>query len=109
MRDKGKESEFFVDYPNIVKVCNEGDLVFIDDGMVSLRIESITDDCLDCIVENSGAVLNHKGVNLPNVNVDLPAVSKKDKADLDLGVKLYGGMVFASGRGAGEAVEAVRG
>eukprot|EP01084_Bolivina_argentea_P121021 214540_1 len=108
MRDKGTESEFFVDYPNIVKVCNEGDLVFIDDGLVSLRIESITDDGLDCIVENSGAVSNHKGVNLPNVNVDLPAVSKKDKADLELGVKLNVDMVFASFIRKVEDVQSVR-
>merc|ERR1712176_1163474 len=92
----GTEKEFFVDYTNITKVCKEGDLVFIDDGLVSLRIESIGADYLDCIVENSGAVSNHKGVNLPNVDVDLPAVSKKDKGDLELGVKLNVDMVFAS-------------
>merc|ERR1712154_197405 len=63
---------------------------------VSLRIESIGADSMECIVENSGAVSNHKGVNLPNVDVDLPAVSKKDKADLELGVKLEVDMVFAS-------------
>merc|ERR1719216_610109 len=96
MREKGTEKEFFVDYTNITKVCKEGDLVFIDDGLVSLRIESIGNDSMDCIVENSGAVSNHKGVNLPNVDVDLPAVSKKDKADLELGVKLNVDMVFAS-------------
>jgi len=108
MRDKGTEKEFFVDYVNIVKVCSEGDLVFIDDGLVSLRIESIGNDYLDCIVENSGAVSNHKGVNLPNVNVDLPAVSAKDKADLELGVKLNVDMVFASFIRKVEDVEAVR-
>merc|ERR1711933_485150 len=96
MREKGTEKEFFVDYKNITKVCKEGDLVFIVDGLVSLRIESIGADYLDCIVENSGAVSNHKGVNLPNVDVDLPAVSKKDKGDLELGVKLNVDMVFAS-------------
>jgi len=34
---------------------------------------------MDCIVENSGAVSNHKGVNLPNVDVDLPAVSGRTR------------------------------
>jgi len=96
MRDKGTEKEFFVDYTNITKVCHEGDTVFIDDGLVSLKVESIGADYMDCIVENSGAVSNHKGVNLPNVDVDLPAVSAKDKGDLELGVKLNVDMVFAS-------------
>eukprot|EP00486_Rosalina_sp_Unknown_P012119 CAMPEP_0201592622 /NCGR_PEP_ID=MMETSP0190_2-20130828/190471_1 /ASSEMBLY_ACC=CAM_ASM_000263 /TAXON_ID=37353 /ORGANISM="Rosalina sp." /LENGTH=370 /DNA_ID=CAMNT_0048051487 /DNA_START=576 /DNA_END=1688 /DNA_ORIENTATION=+ len=92
----------------MTKVCSEGDLVFIDDGLVSLRIESIGNDYLDCIVENSGAVSNHKGVNLPNVDVDLPAVSEKDKGDLELGVKLNVDMVFASFIRKVEDVEAVR-
>jgi len=96
MRNKGTEKEFFVDYTNITKVCKEGDVVFIDDGLVSLMVESIGADYMDCVVENSGAVSNHKGVNLPNVDVDLPAVSKKDKGDLELGVKLNVDMVFAS-------------
>ena len=108
MKSKGTEKEFFVDYKNITKVCSEGDLVFIDDGLVSLRIESIGNDYLDCIVENSGAVSNHKGVNLPNVDVDLPAVSQKDKGDLELGVKLNVDMVFASFIRKVEDVEAVR-
>mmetsp|Transcript_47102 Transcript_47102/g.42195 ORF Transcript_47102/g.42195 Transcript_47102/m.42195 type:complete len:531 (+) Transcript_47102:94-1686(+) len=108
MYDKGTEKEFYVDYTNMTKVCSEGDLVFIDDGLVSLRIESIGNDYLDCIVENSGAVSNHKGVNLPNVDVDLPAVSEKDKGDLELGVKLNVDMVFASFIRKVEDVEAVR-
>ena len=70
-----------------------GRLGLIDGGLISLRIESVGADVdfLDCAVDNSGAVSNHKGVNLPNVDVDLPAVSAKDK-----GVKLDVDMVFAS-------------
>jgi len=95
-KDKGTEKEFYVDYVNITKVCHEGDVVFIDDGLVSLRVQSIGADFLDCMVENSGAISDHKGVNLPNVDVDLPAVSVKDKSDLELAVKLNVDMVFAS-------------
>ncbi len=84
------------------------DVVYIDHGLVSLRIESIGTNFFDCIVENSGAVSNHKGVNLPNVDVDLPAVSEKDKRDLQLGVKLNVDMVFASFIRKVEDVEAVR-
>jgi len=96
MRAKGTEKCFFVDYANITGVCQEGTTVFIDDGLVSLRVESIGADYMDCVVQNSGAVSNHKGVNLPNVDVDLPAVSAKDKGDLELGVELNVDLVFAS-------------
>merc|ERR1719445_2444308 len=108
MRDKGTEKEFFVDYTNITKVCQVGTIVFIDDGLVSVMVESIGADYMDCVVENSGAVSNHKGVNLPNVDVDLPAVSAKDKKDLELGVKLNVDMVFASFIRKKEDVQAVR-
>merc|ERR1711971_999242 len=70
--------------------------------------ESVGADYMDCIVQNSGAVSNHKGVNLPNIDVDLSAVSAKDKGDLELGVKLNVDMVFASFIRKVEDVEAVR-
>ena len=93
---KGTKECFYVDYVNITKVTKVGDKVFIDDGLVSLEILEIGDKFLNCVVQNSGVVSNHKGVNLPNVDVDLPAVSAKDKADLELGVELGVDMIFAS-------------
>ena len=93
---KGTKDKFYVDYKNITKVTKVGDTVFVDDGLVSLKITKIGEDFLETVVENSGAVSNHKGVNLPNVNVDLPALSEKDLKDLEFGVKVGVDMVFAS-------------
>eukprot|EP00050_Salpingoeca_kvevrii_P005881 m.286160 g.286160 ORF g.286160 m.286160 type:complete len:515 (+) comp11527_c0_seq1:4239-5783(+) len=95
-KEKCDAKTLWIDYKNLPKVIRPGGLIFIDDGLISLRVESIDGENLHCIVVNSGFLGSRKGVNLPNVNVDLPAISKKDEGDLKFGIEQNIDMVFAS-------------
>ena len=85
-----------------------GNLVYIDDGLISLKVENIINNELHCVVVNSGKLGSRKGVNLPDADVDLPALSEKDRADLLWGVEQNIDMVFASFVRKASDVSAVR-
>ncbi|KAI0460927.1 Pyruvate kinase [Komagataella kurtzmanii] len=87
----------FIDYKNITKVIEPGKIIYVDDGVLSFEVLEVVDEnTLKVRSINAGAISSHKGVNLPNTDVDLPALSEKDKQDLRFGVKNKVNMVFAS-------------
>ncbi|MGL4831082.1 MAG: pyruvate kinase, partial [Propionibacteriaceae bacterium] len=59
-----------------------GHSLLIDDGKVALVADEVTETDVICTVQVPGTVSNHKGINLPGVAVNVPALSDKDEADL---------------------------
>lgn len=99
----------YIDYKNITKVLEKGKIIYVDDGVLSFVVEEIVDDkTMRVKAVNNGQISSHKGVNLPNTDVDLPALSEKDKADLRFGVKNKVHMVFASFIRSGEDIREIR-
>lgn len=86
-----------MDYKNITKVIDTGRIIYVDDGVLAFEVLSVTDEkTVKCRAINNGKISSKKGVNLPKTDVDLPALSEKDKADLRFGVKNKVDMIFAS-------------
>lgn len=64
-----------------------GDMILIDDGRISLRAESVTENDVNTVVVEAGVISNNKGINLPGVAVSVPAMSEKDIEDLRWGLR----------------------
>jgi pyruvate kinase len=75
----------FKGLPNDVKA---GDFLLIDDGKVKVKVLETDGVVVTTEVVVAGAVSNNKGINLPGVAVNVPALSDKDEADLRWGLKL---------------------
>eukprot|EP00300_Choanocystis_sp_HF-7_P037442 c5358_g1_i1.p2 GENE.c5358_g1_i1~~c5358_g1_i1.p2 ORF type:complete len:530 (-),score=125.80 c5358_g1_i1:63-1625(-) len=97
-----------ITYPTLNATVIPGDVILVDDGLISLIVREIVGDRVHCEVGNEGELGENKGVNLPGKDVDLPAVTEKDKADIAFGVRMDVDMIAASFMRNAATVEAVR-
>ncbi|KRF83551.1 pyruvate kinase isoform X2 [Drosophila virilis] len=92
----GSKDAIYVDYPKLPKIVKPKNLIFIDDGLISLIVKEVSGEEVVCKVLNGGKLGSRKGVNLPGIPVDLPSISDKDVCDLQFGVEHDVDMIFAS-------------
>lgn len=81
----GNSEKFSVTHKGITEDLSIGETILIDDGLIGLEVLSKSKTELKCKVLNTAPLGTYKGVNLPNSNVSLPALSDKDKSDLKFG------------------------
>lgn len=82
----GTKDKCTVSYKGLASDVKAGDAILIDDGLVGLRVQEVNGEDIVCLVENSGIVKNHKGVNVPGVKINLPALTPKDVSDIEFGI-----------------------
>ena len=92
----GDETRVSVTYKDLPQQLKEGDRILIDDGLLALRVRSLTDTDIYCTVEVGGKLSDRKGVNVPYVKLDLPFLSERDMDDLRFGVEMDVDYVAAS-------------
>lgn len=79
---EGNSQQASVDYTGVTQDAKPGLRVLINDGEIQLRVKQVMPDHLETEVLVGGIISNHKGVNLPGLNIRLPALTDKDKQDL---------------------------
>ncbi|MDF2546345.1 MAG: pyruvate kinase [Anaerosolibacter sp.] len=84
----GDENICTISYKELPKDVKKGDSILIDDGLIGLEVLEIIDNTdIKCSIKNSGTVKNHKGVNVPGVKINLPAITQKDSDDIIFGIQ----------------------
>jgi pyruvate kinase len=91
--DKSICSTTYKGLPGDVKV---GDMLLIDDGRLELRATAVSGNNVVTVVVYGGTCSNNKGINLPGVAVNVPALSEKDEDDLRWAIKLGADMIALS-------------
>jgi len=84
----GGDRTISTNYPGLPRNVHKGDRILLDDGTLELVVESTTATAVTTRCVRGGILKEHKGVNLPGVSVDLPAMTAKDLKDLEFGIRL---------------------
>jgi pyruvate kinase len=85
---EGTSERLPVAWPGFSELVDEGDVCYLADGAVRLRVDDVQDGEVVTNVEVGGSVASRQGLNLPNVTVSLPAVSAEDIALIDAGLEM---------------------
>ena len=70
-------------HPEIIAAAQIGSHLLLDDGKLKLKVVHVREDHLETIVINGGRLSDRKGVNVPDVVLPIPALTKKDREDME--------------------------
>jgi pyruvate kinase len=83
-------------FKRMPREVKKGDRILLGDGLIELRVVSTTSTLVVCTVINGGLLGEHKGINLPGVKLNIPALTPKDHADLKFALKAGANFIAVS-------------
>ena len=83
-------------FPGLAREVGPGARILLSDGLIELRVLRARGNEVECEVVNGGMLAEHQGINLPGVALSIPALTAKDRADLEFGLNSGVDMVALS-------------
>ncbi len=83
----GSKEALSINHPEILDQLNPGDRIYIADGTIRLKVIEKTDDGIVAKVILGGLISSRKGVNFPRIHLNIPALTEKDKKDIQFGIE----------------------
>ena len=94
---EGDNTIVSITYPRMVELVKPGNRILIDDGLLDMRvvrIENGTD--IVCLTANAGVLGGRKGISVPDVDLEMPSIGEKDRADIVFGIEQGIDLIAAS-------------
>ncbi|MEP6886726.1 MAG: pyruvate kinase [Nitrospirales bacterium] len=76
-----------ITYPRLAQDVKPGARILIDDGLIELSVQRISEESVECRVNIGGTIRSHKGMNLPGTTISAATLTEKDREDLRFGLK----------------------
>jgi len=83
----GDEQGVSVTFPSLPQKVKKGDRIFLADGTLELKVKELTSTDIICRVVRGGKLTSHKGINIPNLSMDISSLTEKDYQDILFGIK----------------------
>ena len=84
---EGTPSLISTTFPGLARETGPGARILLSDGLIELRVIRARGEDVECEVINGGQLGEHQGINLPGIALSIPALTDKDRADLEFGLK----------------------
>ncbi|MGB9802198.1 pyruvate kinase [Desulfofundulus sp.] len=84
---KGTAERLPVTYAGLPRDVAPGNIILIADGLIELRVISCSEREVECEIVHGGELTSQKGVSIPGVPVNLPAITEKDIRDIEFGIE----------------------